>query len=89
MMSMPQFGPEMAKDRIDRLIEEARSAAFSEARAARTEGFLRRVAGRLRAALPGWGPRGDPNLGIDRRGQSGGRRTTGDRPTTGTGGSAF
>jgi hypothetical protein len=88
MMSMPQFGPEMAKDRIGRLIEEARSAAFSEARATRTEGFLRRVAGRLRAALPGWGPRGDPDR-IGRRGQSRGRRTTGDRPSTWTGGSAF
>jgi hypothetical protein len=88
MMSMPQFGPEMAKDRIDRLIEEARSAAYSQARAVRTEGFLRRVAGRLRAPLPVRRRSGD-DLGIDPRLQSRGRCTTHDRPFPGTGGSAF
>jgi hypothetical protein len=87
-MSMPQFGPEMAKDRIDRLIEEARSAAFLEARTTHTEGFLRRVAGRLRAPLPFRRRSGD-DLAIDRRLQPRGRCTTHDRPFPGTGGSAF
>jgi hypothetical protein len=88
MMSMPQFGPEMAKDRIDRLIEEARSAALSEARTTHTEGFLRRVADRLRAPLPVRRRSGD-DLGIERQLQSRGRCTTHDRPFSGTGGSAF
>jgi len=45
-MSMSQFGSEQAKDRIDRLIEEAQSAAPGRSKA--RAGMLSRVTGRLR-----------------------------------------
>jgi hypothetical protein len=73
-MSMPQFGPDLARDRIDRLIEEARahSGRSRPHRQTKHPGILGRIKGRVRFLH--FGPQvREPGHGVRLQRESGSR----------------